>query len=355
MDFYKVLGVDKNASDDDIKKAYRKLAIKYHPDKAPTDKKEEYTTMFQQISEANEILSDPEKRKIYNERGRDGLRADNVNQQAQQAQQAAMNDILSKMFGGGGFPGMQQRKAEPTVHTITLTLRDVYTGVSKKLKITKKVIARRGGDIIKDNLERTWTACNQCGGNGFITRIMQQGNQMLHMQQPCGTCNGCGHTLTNDYELREVAELIDINIPKGVQNGEQHRLPNQGNCIPGVLPGDIIIVIQADSACDGFTRNGNDLLYTQPILLSEALCGGNFQLTLLDGKTISIAFDSVGFVAGRGSETKTINGLGINGNLLITFDIQFPKLNDAQKGFIMEVLPTPKANTAKSSTVGYRV
>lgn len=334
MDYYGELGIAKNSSDDELKKAYRKLSLKYHPDKSPDDKRDEYTKKFQIISEAYEVLSDPEKRKIYDEHGIDGLK----NPPA-----PPMPNIFNMFF-------QQKLKSKEIIHTINLTLRDAYMGISKKLKITKKVITHKGS-VVKDNLEKTWQTCNGCNGQGMITTIQQHGGMVFQNQQPCSKCNGLKVNLLPDYALSDFVEVIELNFAKGARDGEQHTYENQGNVYPGILPGDIIFLTKVENTLGKFTRNGNDLNYKQEILLSEALCGGAFRITTLDDRKLFITLNDVI----TPNTVKTIKGEGMpGGNLVITFDIVFPKLNDMQKQSLLEILP--KSSIVKNDNeVGIRI
>jgi DnaJ family protein A protein 2 len=320
-DYYKLLDIPVDATEDLIKKNFRKLAMKYHPDKAPTELKDEYTQQFQKISEAYEVLADPQKRKIYNTSGHEGLK-----NAAQNQSQPSPNVFWQNNL----------RKNQDTTFTLSLTLKDAFLGTTKKLKITKKVIMyKKTKGIVTTNLENTWTKCNLCNGQGVFLQQLQIGNGMAQLiQQQCKICSGTGACLLNDYIISEVSDILTFNIQKGVLNNEQFRLPNQGNCSPGLLPGDIIITMHVEQSAKGFTRNGNDLHYTQPLLLVEALCGGNFQINTLDDKILNVNILSI-----KPGETKTISNLGINGgNLIITFNIVFPELDSSQKEKIIQIL-----------------
>jgi len=338
MDYYAELDVAKNSSSDELKKAYHKLSLKYHPDKSH-DKKEEYTKKFQIISEAYEVLSDPEKRKIYDEHGVEGLKMQN-------SQQGPPIPNIFNMF----FQQQPKLKSKEIVHTVNLTLREAYTGVIKKLKITKKVIMRNGL-VVRDNLEKTWQTCKGCNGQGMITTMQQQGNMIFQNQQPCNKCNGLKVNLLPEYTLGESVEVIELNFPKGTRDGEQHTFENQGNVYPGILPGDIIFLTKVENTSGNFTRNGNDLNYKQQLLLSEALCGGGFRITTLDDRKIFITLTDMI----TPNTVKTIKGEGMpSGNLVITFDIVFPSLNDTQKQQILELLP--KSSVSKNNDeVGIKI
>lgn len=307
-DYYKILGVNYDATDEDIKKVYKKLAIMYHPDKVSADKKEESTKMFQKISEANEVLSNKEKRIEYD------------------------NNFF--------FPEFQSIKNDDTPFTLNLTLKDVYLGCVKKIKITKKaIIDKSTKEVIKKDLNRTWRRCTKCKGNGIITETMRHGNMLFQTQKRCDICQGQRVILFTNYDISNVIEILDINIPKGIKNGEQHRFANQGDSLPGSLPGDMVITLNIENRYEGFSRldNSNKLQYKQRILLSEALCGGSFKIKTIDERILYVNFtDPIKF-----GDTKTIKCEGINGDdLIINFDIVFPELNDLQKAEILKILPT---------------
>jgi len=324
MDFYKTLGVEKNATEDEIKKAYRKLAIKFHPDKAPAGKEDEYTQKFQKITEANEVLSSPEKREIYDRQGIEGLKNPQQNPFA-----GDFSDFF-RNFASFGVPQRQQRKNSDTVFQLDLTLKDTYKGTTKKIKITKQAIVDQKGEIIKENLEKTWGPCKSCKGQGMTMKIIQNGPMIQQFQQNCDDCSGNGVSLLKGFKIKEVSEIINIDIPKGLNNGEQRRFDKQGNCSPGVIPGDIVVVFRV-ADCNGFTRNGLNLEYTHPTSLSEALCGGSFNLVMLDDNFITINFDFITMKNGQ-VEKKMVPNLGFNGgNLVISFSITFPDLTEKQR------------------------
>jgi len=335
MDYYNILGVNKNANDEDIKKAYRKLAIKYHPDKAPEDKKDEYTKKFQEISEANEILSNSEKRQIYDAQGLDGLKNN------QRGPTAA--DIFKDMFRGFHDPVRvnQIRKNQDTVHQIQLTLKDVYTGIIKKIKITRKIIFQKSKKVqVTENLETTWEFCKECNGQGVTLKVMQNGPFIQQMQEICNKCTGTGSTLLEDYEIRENSEIIQLNIQKGTNNGDHLRFERQGNCAAGVIPGDIVFVFQVNLSYDNFTRNGNNLEYKVSINMVDALCGGKIKIKMLDDKVLEYPYECVNMKDGV-TEKKIIPNLGVaGGNLIINFLISFPMLDKKQKEEIRKILGT---------------
>jgi DnaJ family protein A protein 2 len=324
MEYYEILGLDKNCSEKDIKKAYHKLARKNHPDKAKEEEKEEATKKFQQIGEAYEVLSDPEKRKIYDIQGKEGLNG-NVN----------MNpfDIFS-MFNFGNsfntqFKNNKPKKNKPTIFNLKISLKDVYTGINKKLKVTNKVISKNEEKVDIEKYEQTWEKCKNCHGEGSVMETKQFGPMnFIQSAKACSFCNGKGYKMLSEYEIIEVSEIIEFDIPKGIPNGYQFSFENQGNCSPGTFPGDLIIVVNSEQSEKGFLRTGNNLVYQKDISLEDALCGVDFKLDTLDGRNIKISFSEII----SPGDKKVISGEGINkADLIIIFKVIFPKKIQSHK------------------------
>ena len=341
MDYYEVLNLKKGASESDIKKAYYKLARENHPDKVDADKREEATKNFQKIGEAYEVLSDAEKRGIYDQFGKDGLQ-----QNQQNGQQGNPFNMFSQMFGQNfGFGGFNQqqrkernRKNKPTVFPLNITLTDVYKGIEKKLKVTRKVISKGGVEKEKVDVkdyESTWKECDKCKGQGVINEMRQMNaNMFTQVQKSCEKCSGKGFDLLSGYEITDISEIISVICEKGVTNGNQILFPNLGNAIPGYLPGDLVVVVQYPNEEKGFARENDgrenrNLIYRKEIRLVDALCGISFNLETLDGRNIVIKHDEVI----TPHEKKIIYKEGIvGGNLIIIFDILFPeKIKNKEK------------------------
>ena len=328
MEYYNILGLDKNATDKEIKKAYYKLARDNHPDKVDDANREEATKKFQKIGEAYEVLSDNEKRKIYDQYGKEGLEGGGPN----------INpfDIFSQMFGMNGFSGnsmngfsgnsRQQgpRKNKETIFPLNITLTNVYKGLIKKLKVSRKIIINKETKekIDVKNYETTWKKCQTCNGNGGVMKMQQMGPGMFTQTHiSCNSCLGKGYIFLNEYELDDISEIIEVNIDKGIKNGQHIIFPNLGNTSPGYLPGDLIIVIQYSNSENGFTKEGNNLIYNKKISLADALCGVTFILKTLDERKLKISYSNVI----SPGERRTISNEGINGgNLIIVFEIIFP-------------------------------
>jgi len=338
-DYYDILGVAKDATTSHIRKAYHKLAIQFHPDKAPENKKTEYTEKFQKISQAYEILSDEEKRKRYDLTGKSDDQGVGVNP----------FDMFAEMFGnnfggfgGFSFPNMKkaEKKSAPVVHQVNLKLEDLFKGKTIKLKITRKGIYR-SETLIETELEKTWEICKECSGNGSKTEVRQLGpGFMTQTQVNCKKCSGTGNILKEGYEVKDHQQTVEINIEKGANIQKDHVIPKIGNCYPGTHPGDIIIAFHLIPH-DTFVLNGNNLIYNKKILLSEALCGTEFNIKQLDDTVLRIKSTKVI----RSHGTKVISGKGMPynggvGNLIINFEIEFPnELSIHEKKNIKKYLP----------------
>jgi len=331
MSYYDIIGVAKDALDTDIKKAYRKLAMKWHPDKSNDQTKEEYTKKFQEITEANEVLSDPEKRKIYDKHGKEGLTNPH-----QQNDMSNFFNMFPGMFSGNVQSG--PRKNRDTMFHLNLKLVEAYTGFVKTFNITKTVIVFNGIPLT-ENLDQTWDSCNQCSGRGMFMEQRRNGPMIQMVQKECISCSGYGSNLKPGYTMQDVVEQLSINIPKGSKNGDHLRFNGKGSCLPGTLPGDIIAVLQIANVDGKFTRSKNDLRYSHVILLSEALCGGTMIIKTLDDRELFIKF---GIIVPGDVRTIKQEGMDKSGNLYIDFTIQFPTLSETDKTAIKKIIPVAK-------------
>ncbi|KAI3744914.1 hypothetical protein L1987_58012 [Smallanthus sonchifolius] len=349
VDYYKILQVDKNAKDDDLKKAYRKLAMKWHPDKNPNNKKEA-EAKFKQISEAYDVLSDPQKRAVYDQYGEDGLKGqvpppdaagpdgatyfstsgtpftfnprnaddifaeffgfrgtggvgggDGAGMRGTRFSSSMFGDNMggfdnifssfggggSGAFGNGGGVGSGPRKAAPIERNLPCTLEELYKGTTKKMKISRDI-----ADI-------------------------------------------SGKTIT-------VEEILNINIKPGWKKGTKITFPEKGNEQPNTIPADLVFVID-EKPHSTFTRDGNDLVVTRRISLAEALTGYTVHLTTLDGRNLTIPINNV--IHPDYEEVVPKEGMPISkdptkkGNLRIKFNVRFPtRLTPTQKSRIKELL-----------------
>ncbi|KAM3697489.1 hypothetical protein ACJW30_06G117000 [Castanea mollissima] len=348
VDYYKILQVDRSAKDDDLKKAYRKLAMKWHPDKNPNNKKEA-EAKFKQISEAYEVLSDPQKRAVYDQYGEEGLKGQVPPPDAGgpggpsffstgngpttfRFNPRSADDIFAEFFGfsapfggmggmgggGGGGGGMRgprfssgifgddgfasfgeggggggfmhqgaPRKAPPIESRLPCSLEELYKGATKKMKISREIADISGKTI-------------------------------------------------------QVEEILTIDIKPGWKKGTKITFPEKGNEQPNVIPADLVFIID-EKPHSVFTRDGNDLIVTQKISLAEALTGYTVHLTTLDGRTLTIPINNV--IHPNYEEIVPREGMPIQkdptkkGNLRIKFNIKFPtRLTSEQKAGIKKLL-----------------
>ncbi|KAG8483547.1 hypothetical protein CXB51_022450 [Gossypium anomalum] len=287
--YYEILGVSKNASQDDLKKAYKKAAIKNHPDKGGDPEK------FKELAQAYEVLSDPEKREIYDQYGEDALK------EGMGGGAGAHDpfDIFSSFFGGSPFGGgssrgRRQRRGEDVVHTLKVSLEDLYLGTSKKLSLSRNVICSKcNGKGSKSGASMT---CPGCQGSGMKVSIRQLGPSMIQqMQHPCNECKGTGETI-NDKDrcpqckgekVVQEKKVLEVIVEKGMQNGQKITFPGEADEAPETVTGDIVFVLQQKDH-PKFKRKGEDLFLEHTLSLTEALCGFQFVITHLDGRQLLI-------------------------------------------------------------------
>lgn len=268
IDFYAALGVEKSASERQIKSAYRKLTLKYHPDKNP--KNEEANETFIKIGAAYEVLSNREKRANYDECGDpDGCR-----------KAPDMNDMFGHFFGGGmgGHQGPPQ--AEAVAVNLRLGLETFYFGKNVGFDVGLIGICTVcDGTGLSDGKSHT---CNKCQGQGQIIQRRQLAPGMFQqIQQPCDACGGRGKTITSPCDhchgngAQQTSKHFDVHVPAGAPRGKEIRLTGKGNETPGVLAGDLVLVLQEDlSASKGYRRGGQNLYRTEPLTAKEAAQGG---------------------------------------------------------------------------------
>jgi molecular chaperone DnaJ len=352
-DFYEILGVAKNANEDEIKKAYRKLAIKYHPDKNPDDKAAE--EKFKEAAEAYEVLSDPEKRQRYNQFGHAGVGSGGAGGFGGMN----MDDIFSQfgdIFGGafgGGFAGGGGRGRRVTRGTnlrvkVKLSLKEIATGVEKKIKVNKHVSCKTcsGSGAKNGNFE----TCRSCNGSGTITRVQQTILGAMQTQSTCGTCHGEGrivkdkcNTCHGDGIVRE-EEVISINIPAGVAEGMQLSMNGKGNAAPrGGINGDLLILIEEEEHPQ-LKREGNHLIYFLNVSFPDAALGTSVEIPTVDAKAkikIEPGTQSGKVLRLKGKGLPDVNSYG-RGDQLVEISIFTPTHLSAEEKQLMEDLRQSK-------------
>ncbi|MEE1962969.1 molecular chaperone DnaJ [Flagellimonas taeanensis] len=339
-DFYEILGVSKGATAAEIKKAYRKKAIEFHPDKNPGDAKAE--EMFKKAAEAYEVLSDPDKRARYDQYGHaafdgsSGFGGGGMNMEDIFSQ---FGDIFGSAFGGGfsgfgGFGGGGQRRVKGSNLRIRvkLTLEEVANGVEKKIKVRRKVQA--------DGV--TYKTCPTCNGTGQITKITNTILGRMQTATTCSTCGGSGQAIDKrpagaDVQgLKVEEETVSIKIPPGVEDGMQLKVSGKGNDAPGNgIAGDLLVAIETVEH-DTLKREGDNLHYDLYISIPEAVLGSSKEIDSVGGKVrikLEPGIQSGKILRLRGKGISSINGYG-SGDLLVHVNVWTPKeLNKEQKEF----------------------
>ncbi len=365
-DYYEVLGVQKNANADEIKKAYRKAAIKYHPDKNPGDKEAE--EKFKEAAEAYDVLSNPDKRARYDQFGHAGMSgaAGGGGAYGGFGGGFSMEDIFSQfgdIFGGhfgGGFRssggGQRVNRGSDIRVKVRLNLSEIANGVTKKLKINKTVACDQcGGTGAKD--ANSYTTCQTCNGAGYVTRVENTFFGRMQTQGVCPTCNGTGKVISSPCDkchgegtLRG-QEVVEIRIPAGVGEGMALTVSGKGNAARhGGVSGDLLVMIEEEPN-EELVRDGNDLIHNLNITVTTALLGGTVEVPTVDGRAkIKIA---PGTHAGKvlrlgGKGLPDVNGYG-RGDELVVVDITIPsKLNAEEKRLVEKLAELPDFQRAES-------
>ncbi|PWG81704.1 molecular chaperone DnaJ [Pararcticibacter amylolyticus] len=352
-DYYDILGVSRSSSPDEIKKAYRKLAIKYHPDKNPGDKEAE--EKFKEAAEAYEVLSNPEKKQRYDQFGHAGTSGAG----SYGGGHMNMEDIFSQFgdifgggspfesFFGGGHSGGSRRAARGTNLRIKvkLNLEEIAKGAEKKIKVNKLVVCSTcDGTGAKD--KSSFHTCNTCGGAGSVRRVTNTILGQMQTTSTCPTCNGTGTQITSkcnvchgDGVVRG-EETISINIPAGVSEGMQLSMSGRGNAAPnGGIPGDLIILIE-EVPHETLKREGNNVVYDLHISFLDAVLGSSVEVPTIDGKAkIKIEPGT------QGGKILRLKGKGIpevnsyhRGDQLVYVNIWTPKAVSREERDLLEKL-----------------
>lgn len=360
-DYYEVLGVEKNASADEIKKAYRKKAIQYHPDKNPGDKAAE--EKFKEAAEAYEVLSDPQKRQRYDQFGHAGMGGAG----GFSGGGMSMEDIFSHfgdIFGGAGFDlgdlfggggrgrGPRMRRGSDMRVKVRLTLEEIATGCEKKIKVRKQVQCKNcNGTGSEDGRTET---CPTCKGTGRTVRQQRGIFGMMQVQAECETCHGEGSIIKNKCSrcngegvVRD-EEIITINIPAGVAAGMQLTMQGKGNAAPrGGVAGDLLVLIEEEQH-KNFIRQDSDLIYNLLLDMPTAILGGQIQIPTLSGEariTITPGTQPGKVLRMRGKGLPQIDQYGRTygtGDLLINVGVYIPeKLSKDERKLIEQLQDSP--------------
>lgn len=346
-DYYEVLGVAKNASDDEIKKAYKKMAIKYHPDRNPDNKEAE--EKFKEAAEAYDVLRDPQKRARYDQFGHEAVNG------AGGFGGASMNmdDIFSMFgdifgghggfggFGGGGRARKPQYKGGDLRLKVKLSLQEVATGVTKKFKVKKKVTCNHCHGSGAEGTGAT-ESCPTCHGSGYVVKTQQSIFGMMQTQGVCPTCNGEGTIIKNKCKVCggdgvvNGEEVVEVKIPAGVADGMVVNVSGKGHAARrNGVPGDIQVFIEEEPAKD-LIREDNNLIYNLLLDLPTAVLGGDAEIPTIDGKVkikVEPGTQPGKVVRLRGKGLPAVQGYGYGtGDIIVNMSVYIPEtLNKDEK------------------------
>lgn len=359
-DYYEILGVSKTATEDELKKSYRKLALKYHPDRNPDDKESE--EKFKEAAEAYEVLSNKDKRAKYDQFGHAGVDGQGFGGGGQNMN---MDDIFSMFgdifggFGGGGFSGgfggqrsrggRRVNKGSSLRIKVKLTLEDIEKGVEKKIKVNKYVTcdtchgsgAKEGSDT---------TNCTQCHGSGYVTQVQRTILGNMQTQAVCPSCGGEGKIIKDKCPschgdgIVKKEEVITINIPAGVADGMQISFSGLGNAgARNGVNGDLIVSVE-ELPHEDFERDGNNVCHQTYITVSDAILGTTIEVPTLGGKAkfkIEQGMSSGKVYRLRGKGLPDVNGYG-RGDILVRVDVWIPKSYSKEEKKMLETLQQSK-------------
>lgn len=347
-DFYEILGVERSATKDEMKKAYRKIAIKFHPDKNPDDNEAE--DKFKEAAEAYEVLSNEDKRARYDRFGHQGVggaagggfSGGGMN----------MEDIFSQFgdifgggggggspfdsfFGGGGGGGRRTRKGTNLRIKLKLTLQEVANGVEKKIKVNRLIV----------DPETKFKTCASCNGAGQVRKVMNTMLGQMMSTATCPACAGSGQTVeskatgVDSSGLKRQEEVIPIKIPAGVTDGMQLSMSGKGNEVAGGIAGDLLILVE-EAEDPTLKRDGNNVIFDLYVNFIDAAMGASIEVPTIDGK-VKIKVDP-GTQSGkvlrlRGKGIKSIEGYG-QGDQLVHVNVWTPKKLSSEEKEILETL-----------------
>jgi len=360
-DFYAALELEKNASDNDIRSAYKRLARKYHPDLNP-----DAGEKFKEIQEAYEVLRDAEKREIYDQYGEEGL-----------------NDPMGGMGGMGGFPfpGMfhphhhhhrqasRQQKGETVKQGLTVSLEEFYNGATRKIRVTRTRICKTCNGVGASKKEAVVT-CKRCHGQGVTTEVVQVAPGFItQMRKPCSACEGQGKSVDDKFicksctgkKVQTETKTLEVHIDVGMKNGQKIVFENEADEKPGVQAGDIVFILQ-EKKHSQFEREGQNLIYEKQINLTEALTGVEFVIEHLDKRKLLVKSKPGDVI--RPGQIMMIPNEGMpqyknpfnRGSLLIKFDVVFPTtISDDIATKLISMLPAKSKMDIDNADEGHEV
>lgn len=350
-DYYKILGIEKEATAEQVKSAFRRVAAKYHPDRNPGDKDAEHK--FKEAVEAYEVLSNPEKRKLYDAYGHEGLKGQAQYDYSSASWEDLIQNIFSRfdspfddIFGmGGGRRGSRGKPVGASLRIETsVPLKDAVLGCSREFSFYRHEPCNEcGGTGSKD---KKMSSCTTCGGQGqvyasrgffsLVQTCPNCGGQGSVPSSPCGSCKGRG--------VKRMQRSVKVEIPAGIDNGTRIRMKGQGEHVANGVPGDLYVDIYVEED-PKFKREGLDLLLEQPIPFPVAALGGEIEIESIDGKKYNLKIKG-GIQSG---EVLRMRGAGINdsdgrtGDLYVRINIDVPKkLSSRQKEILREFMEEEK-------------
>ena len=366
-DYYEVLGVSKTATPEEIKKAYRKKAIEFHPDKNPGNKEAE--EKFKEAAEAYEVLSNPEKRSRYDQFGHAGVGG--AAGGGFSGGGISMEDIFSQFgdifgghfggfgfggFGGGGRTHKHVNRGTDLRVKVKLSLKEISTGVEKKIKV-KKYVSCKACNGTGAESGTAYTTCSTCKGSGVVTRVQQTFLGAMQSTTTCPTCGGEGKVITkkcaacNGEGIIKEDEIITINIPAGVMEGMQLSMSGKGNAARhGGVNGDLLVLIEEEPHGE-LLRDENDLIYNALLDFPTAALGGTLEIPTIDGKVkvkIEPGTQPGKVLRLRGKGLPSVNRYGV-GDLLVNLSVYIPEnLNSEEKKSIEKFVGQSNFTPTKS-------
>lgn len=347
--YYDILGVSPNCSEEELKKSYRKLALKYHPDKNPNEGER-----FKAISQAYEVLSNPEKRELYDHGGEQAIKQGGHSGMGDHSPM----DLFDMFFGGGRQRERGPKKGKDIVYQMQVTLEELYNGTTRKLSIQKKVVC--------DKCEGRGTRaqgigpqkCQGCKGTGTRVRVEHVGPSIVQrIESHCPDCMGQGEFIPpkdrckncDGKKIAKEKKIIEVHIDKGMEDGQKITFANEGDMEPGLdLPSDIIIVLD-ERPHERFKRcQRNDLLTKLELNLTEALCGFTRAIKTLDDRTLILRSHPGEVIKHDAFKSIPNEGMPLyrnpfdKGNLLVQIEVQFPDKLDPATAEQLEKLLPPK-------------
>ncbi|XP_046585344.1 LOW QUALITY PROTEIN: dnaJ homolog subfamily A member 1-like [Haliotis rubra] len=352
--FYELLGVNPSSTPEEIKKAYRKLALKFHPDKNPNEGEK-----FKAISMAYEVLSDPKKRQIYDQGGEDAIKGGGTGGEGFHSPM----DIFDMFFHGGSRRHRQPSKGKDIVHKVKVTLEELYNGATRKLALQKNIICGncngRGGECRRCVITCTSLRTKHLRGSGMMIQVHRLAPGMVQqVQSRCSECRGQGEIINPKLRCKtcignkvvKERKILEVHVDKGMKDQQQIRFTAEGDQEPGLEPGDIIIVLD-QKPHSTFQRHGNDLIMKMNVELVDALCGFVRPIETLDQRVLKITSHPGEVVKHEDVKCVLNEGMPIyrdpfsKGRLVIQMTVNFPKSNFAtekQLRVIRNILPKPE-------------